>query len=139
MTEAEWFAATKLDPMLAVLERNPSERKLRLFAAGCIRRIWHLLDDERSTWAVEVLERFVDGQADTAEMSVAMQSATAPSQRASTHWLSPEICAALAVTNAIASAVPGGGGMRDGQPPFRWSSRVLDDVEGRRQDGSSRN
>jgi hypothetical protein len=63
MTEAEWLAATDLEPMLAFLVGTGriADRKLRLFACACMRRAWHLLGDERSREAVEVAEQFADG------------------------------------------------------------------------------
>jgi hypothetical protein len=38
-----------------------TERKLRLFACGCARQVWHLLGDARSRNAVEVAEAHADG------------------------------------------------------------------------------
>jgi hypothetical protein len=60
MTESEWLAATDPAPMLGFLSGKASERKLRLFAAGCSRLIWALLPHETAR-RVEVAEQYADG------------------------------------------------------------------------------
>src|SRR3982751_6201007 len=59
--EAAWLTRDEPEQMLECLAGRASDRKLRLFAAACCRRVWHLLSDERSRKAVEVGEKFSDG------------------------------------------------------------------------------
>jgi hypothetical protein len=61
MTEAEWLGATELLPMLELLRSKASDRKLRLFAIACCRRIMRLLPDERSSAALVAAEGYADG------------------------------------------------------------------------------
>jgi hypothetical protein len=72
MTEAEWHACDDPTEMLAFLrDHHASERKLRLFAVACGRRVWHLLREKRSRKAVKLAERFADGEVDRSEMAAA--------------------------------------------------------------------
>jgi hypothetical protein len=61
MIEVQRLEAKNLAWMLELLRGVASERKLRLFAVGCCRRVWSLLADKRSRTAVEVAERYADG------------------------------------------------------------------------------
>lgn len=81
MTEAEWLACTNPYKMLDFLGQRASQRKLRLFACACCRRIWHLLPDERSRWAVEFGERLADGE-ESAEAQLAALRETRHALRA---------------------------------------------------------
>ncbi len=75
MTEAEWQAHTDPKKMLEFLGSMTSDRKLRLFCCACVRRIWHLLREERLREAVEVAERNIDGSATQTEFVRAVRTA----------------------------------------------------------------
>jgi hypothetical protein len=64
MTEEEWLACEDPQAMLGFLGGRASDRKLRLFGCGCIRRVLHLLAAEAACRrTVEFAERFADGLA----------------------------------------------------------------------------
>jgi hypothetical protein len=61
MTEVEWLAGKDPKTMIRSLGFQTSERKLRLFACACCRRVWDLLPAGDVRRAVEVGERLADG------------------------------------------------------------------------------
>jgi hypothetical protein len=77
MTEAQWLSADRPHRLLAHLRRRASDRKLWLLACGLVRRLWHILADERSRQAVEAVERWADGLATDADLASARQEARA--------------------------------------------------------------
>ena len=76
MTEAEWSNCTDPAPMLEFLRGKASDRKLRLWAVACCRRIWTYLATERARRAVEVSERYADGLARRGELIAAYGATT---------------------------------------------------------------
>jgi hypothetical protein len=61
MDEEQWLSCDDPEAMLDFVRGRVSQRKLRLFAAACCRRVWHLLIRDASKNAVEFLERLADG------------------------------------------------------------------------------
>lgn len=60
---ADYFP-NRLDPPVC-------DRKLLLFACACLRRVWHLLPDERSRKAVEITEEYANGGIDRSRLTSA--------------------------------------------------------------------
>ena len=75
VTEADWLTCADPQKMLEFLRATVSDRKLRLFACACVRRVWHLLTDEESRHCVATAERFADGAATKAERHEAGRAA----------------------------------------------------------------
>src|ERR1022692_1843024 len=75
MTQQERLTCTDPNTLLAYLRGQVSDRKLRLFACACCRRIWHLLDDERCRTAAEVAERYAEGHSTRLELVAAYHGA----------------------------------------------------------------
>jgi hypothetical protein len=69
MTEAEWLGLTDPATLLLYMRGQSSDRKLRLFACACCRRVWHLLKDVRSQQAIEATEQFADGRISAQELA----------------------------------------------------------------------
>jgi hypothetical protein len=55
--------------MLAALRGRTSDRRLRLFAAACCRRIWQALDPSDLPEEIEAAERAADGREGTAALA----------------------------------------------------------------------
>jgi hypothetical protein len=73
--ESAWQSSGDAAWMLLHLRGKLSERKLRLFACACCRRLPLLIDDERNVRAVEAAERYADGLVPKREMKKARKAA----------------------------------------------------------------
>lgn len=87
MTEQDWLGPADLKAMLSFLDcgwetrtgatvnvRRPSDRKLRLFAVACCRRVWEQLTHDASRAALVAAERFADGHVTEAAMNQAHEA-----------------------------------------------------------------
>jgi hypothetical protein len=74
MTEAEWETCQDPEKMLEYLRGRASDRKLRLFAVACCRRIWRLLRSKALREAVEVSEQWADGLVPAGQLAKVAQA-----------------------------------------------------------------
>jgi hypothetical protein len=86
MTEAQWLACDDPLKMLAHPAGKGSDRKLRLFAAACCRRIWHVLEARRYQEAVLVVERLAEGLASPAECEKVREKMLAAAKDQNWDW-----------------------------------------------------
>jgi hypothetical protein len=74
VTEAEWMERRDPQPLLRFLRDNGrTARKRRLFACACCRHVWRRLSPAGCV-AVEVAERYADGQASDPEREAARKA-----------------------------------------------------------------
>jgi hypothetical protein len=71
MDEITWLNSADPLAMLDLLGNQASERKLRLFACACCRRVWDLLTEQQSRDAVEAAELYAEGALDEAALTSA--------------------------------------------------------------------
>jgi hypothetical protein len=75
MTEKEWVAGGDLKKMLKYLHKRANERKRRLFAVACCRRVWTHLRGPQCHEALETAERYADDLVPASELSEAEEKA----------------------------------------------------------------
>jgi hypothetical protein len=77
VTEDEWLNSTDPQAMLTFLRDSgkASDRKMRLLACACVRRLWTLLQDDRSRQAVSAAESFSDGALSVEKLAHAFAAA----------------------------------------------------------------
>ncbi len=78
--ETVWNTCERGDWMIWLLvnsENEVTDRELRLIAVKCARQVQHLMKDERSINALDVAERFANGEATQEELNAAWEAARA--------------------------------------------------------------
>jgi hypothetical protein len=75
MTETEWLECSDPEILLAHVRRSGSDRKFRLFACACCRRVVHLVPDPRIQKALAAAEQFADALADRETIKQARRDA----------------------------------------------------------------
>lgn len=105
MTEQEWRRALEPHSMLEFLQTNePSQRKLRLFAVACSRRVWPLINDLGRA-AIGVAENFADGVADEHQLRAIRLACKGAGDQAA--WYAAASMPVVAARNAALSAQAG--------------------------------
>jgi hypothetical protein len=106
MDECAWLTSTDPQRMLDALRESgrASERKLRLFAVACSRRVWAQIDTFGRA-AVEIAEQFADGAAGAQELRAARLACKGAGGQSV--WYAAATDPAVAARNAALSAQSG--------------------------------
>lgn len=84
------------------------DKEIRLFAVWCARQVQHLMKDQRSIDALDVAERYANGEATQDELNAAWNAAWSAHEDAwatrAAAWSATEEAAARAATNAARAA-----------------------------------
>jgi len=122
MTEAEWLVCADPEKMLAILRGKASNRKLRLFACACVRRVWPHAKQKDARQAIHAAEQYADGQIDVAKLRAIRARASALfREKMSSHF---GTAAAMAATreSALAAARQTQRAVIEGAWRWHWSS-----------------
>jgi hypothetical protein len=106
MDEATWTTCDEPEPMLHYLQGKASERKLRLVAVACCRRIWDFMADVRSQQAVVASEMLADGLLGHAERQIATTNADRAIHDVDDAYVAPEMAALSAISIDVTVHVP---------------------------------
>ncbi len=68
MTESDWLSASDPHPMILFLPHIGLDRKYRLFACACARRVWHLCENDLPRQVLELGERLADALVSSEEL-----------------------------------------------------------------------
>jgi hypothetical protein len=82
ITEADWRACRAPASLLHFLRDKGTDRKWRLFAVACCRRVAHWITDERSRRAIEVAAQYAEGIATEEALEEARLAAQAAQEEA---------------------------------------------------------
>jgi hypothetical protein len=72
VTEQEWLICRDPEVLLLYLRGRTSDRKFRLFAAACSRRLWPVFGDDTVREVVAMTERYADGLVSERDCSLAL-------------------------------------------------------------------
>lgn len=78
MTEVQWQNSNEPEPMLVYLHGKGSDRKFRLLACACARRIWSLLAVREWRLVVAMAEAYADGLETRTKLTAAANDACRP-------------------------------------------------------------
>src|SRR5262245_3829857 len=73
MTEDEWLKASDHFEMLRFLRDKATDRKIRLFAVACCRRLWDSFDDTKRQF-LEAIESFAEGIIDRGQLDTVQKA-----------------------------------------------------------------
>ena len=80
------------------------DREIRLFAVSCARQVQHLMTDQRTIDALDVAERYANGEATKAELTAAAEAAWSAARNAAEAAWSARAAACAAARAAEADA-----------------------------------
>ena len=92
------------DALWALRASDASDKDMRLYAVWCARQVQHLMEDPRSLQAIDVAERYANGEATAEELSAAYAAADAAADAAAAEAAAAEAAAAEAAAAEAAAA-----------------------------------